>query len=158
MESAEGYIYMYVYVSIDAHRGHTGQMTDLGRRPPHFSWRRGGGGVRGMICSVMEAVQKAIHTECSEKSCCSAASFPLQLLLNSNCTQPDGVTKISHSGPGQSSIVHQAASLLMPLSISFASHPSPPPPNPTIPNYYLTILLVQTCTHRRVELHLFLYT
>ncbi len=100
-----------------------------------------GGGVEegGRICSVMEAVQRAIHTDCSVKSCCSAASCQLQLLLNNICTQPV-VTKISHSGPGQYSIVH-LCHLFVDASFHFVCVPNfpPPPPPPThtipLPNY-----------------------
>jgi hypothetical protein len=43
-------LYIHIFVSIDDHRGHTGQMTDLGRRPLHFRWRRGGGRGKDLFC------------------------------------------------------------------------------------------------------------
>ncbi len=107
----------------------------------------GGRGEGGMIYSVMEAVQRASYTECSVKSCCSAASCQLQLLLNSICTQPDGVTKILHSGPGQYSMVH-LSHLFVDASFHLVCVTTPPPP----PNHTVCMsCLPALCPHHRVH-------
>jgi hypothetical protein len=68
-----------------------------------------GGGVGEGVWSVLWwklCKGLSIPTALSKKLLFSCKLSTPQLLLNSICTQPDVVTKISHSGPGQYSIVH----------------------------------------------------